>query len=172
MTTANEYHRYVIIRYRIAKPKHTTWSRLLDIGLRLRERAVKQLKLQIDMMLQDDAVTQDIRKHLQVSHRHSLSRRDVFNYIVKLHNENEWAFNWRLILYVLPIHKHIIVRIDCGAITCDWFRTQCEHDSFDKLEAMHVAQIDMDSAEVLYDLIDGYTLPIIDNIEEYAQLCV
>lgn len=167
---ANEYQRYAIIRYRLLKPKHSTWSELLDVSLALRLRTVHQLKLQIEMMLQDKATSDDIRKHLQVSHRHTLSRREVFNYIVKLHNENQWASNWRLIIHALPLPTSMFVRIECGAVTCDWFRHQCKQDYL-KIKAEHVSH-DQLKGDVIYDTIDGYTLSVIDDLEEYAQLCV
>lgn len=176
--TANDYQKYAIIGYRIPDPELATWSRLLDLRTALRERAIKQLNLQIDMMLESNDVQQEIRKHLQVSSRHSLSRREVFNWIIKQHDENAWAFNWKLVIEVLPYQDIILIKLECGAITCTWFKEHARFEQFDDIESIHVNK-DADPGSYTFCFwnqpsipVEGYRLVVIDQLEEYAQLCV
>jgi hypothetical protein len=164
--TANDYAKFTTIGYRINAPELTTWNRLLELRDALRDRAVKQLNMQIDLMLDDEVVQSNIRAWLQVSTRHTLSRREVFNYIVKLHNENTWACNWRMIIEVIP-GDVILIRLDVGAITCDWFKSQARFENFDELEDVHD-----DIVWKQHEHTEGYRLIVVDNLEEYAQLCV
>lgn len=167
--------------YRITEPELTTYNRLLDVRDALKERTVIQLKMQINFILEDETSQQIVRAWLQVSDRHSLSRREVFNWIKHQHDESNDAHNWRLKLYVYPVanmfSKHILVRIESGAVCEDWFGQQVQN-GFDGIEDLHVYE---DDADDNYNVIvwveqmkltpHPYTLIVTDDLEEYAQ-CV
>ena len=156
---------------------------MLDARDDLVLRVAEKLNDQLDVMNADEETLNKVREWLNVSGRYVPSRRDLFNYVVHLHNEMHYVANWRFILHVYPVanmfSKHILVRVVSGAVCDKWFEWYVDKESFDTFEDLSypVGEVDVDEyratvwTEQFKLTPKPYTLTIVDDLEEYATAC-
>ena len=178
--TTNE----VTIRgYRITRPEFLTWTRLLDARDYLREQVSAKLGEQIDLIESSDDAVAEVRAWMQVSDRHQVTRREIFNYMKHLHEASQWLGNWKMILHIYPVpsNNFILIRVESGAILDKWFEWFIDPDTHDLIYE-HVSYPSGDDLEnKAYEKMwavhmaatpHPYRLTVCDDLQEFASSCV
>lgn len=169
--------------YRIVDPKLTTWNRLLDARDTLRERVGLKLGEQIGLIQSDPELLQEVRKWMQVSDRHRVTRREVFNSIKHVHEASMWLGNWKMILHVYPLESlsnHILIRVESGAILDQWFEwfiDPASHDQYEDMSYPCGSKKKDESREAQWSeqmklTPHPYRLTVCNDLQEFASLCV
>lgn len=170
--------------YRILRPELTTWNRLLDARDLLRAHVTMKLSEQINLIEADPNALQDIREWMQVSDRHMVTRREVFNWIKHAHDASMWIGNWKMVLHVYPVanmfSKHILIRVESGAILDQWYEWFVERATHDDYEDLSYPSGDDEQDEYREQVWEQemnltphpFRLTVCDDLQEFATACV
>ena len=180
MTTNGE----VILRgCRILRPEFTTWNRLLDARDFLRDQVTLKLGEQINLIEGNPEAVDTVRAWMQVSDRHQVTRREMFNYMKHVHEASMWLDNWKMVLHIYPIAEpnFILIRIESGAILDKWFELFIDPDTYD-MQYEHVSYPSGDDeADEAFEMMwtmymtlipHPYRLTVCDDLQEFASACV
>jgi|Cruoilmetagenom7_1024161.scaffolds.fasta_scaffold03732_5 hypothetical protein len=183
MTTNSDLnHVAVTLRgYRLPRPTFTTWTSLLQARDFLREQVGLKLGEQIDLIETDPESLQAIRTWMQVSDRHKVTRREIFQWVKHAHESSQWLGNWAMILHVYPVieAEAILIRIESGAILDKWFEWFIDdmvgefHDfSYPTGNALQDTGTEALWNEQMTLTPTPYRLIVCDDLQEFASTCV